>query len=386
MPPDWQTVREQFPLLDSWTYLNSATFGPVPLCARKAAAAYFERCDEHASLDFLDWFTDADEIRAKAARLINADPGDIAFIPSAGAALGWLINGIAWKPGDEILSLQGEFPNNIYYPKILEERGVRFVEMPLPGGEFALNDFLDRISSSTRLVMLSAVNYSSGLRPPLAKIGEALRGHPALFYVDGTQSIGALRMDVQAIGADVMIAHGYKWLLCPTGIGIACIRPKVREWLEPSIYSWRSHRNWRDVDSLHHGRPELPCAAMKYEGGVQNFPGIYAMGAVLDLLFSIGLEEVENRVLDLADQTRDVLRQRGGRLLSDRHPHYDSAIVAASFPNAGMSALAVELRNARVAVAARKGRLRVSPHFFNNSDDIGKLDQALREFLPAASQ
>jgi selenocysteine lyase/cysteine desulfurase len=191
-------------------------------------------------------------------------------------------------------------------------------------------------------------------------------------------------MDVQAIGADVLVAHGYKWLLCPTGIGFACVRPSVREWLEPSIYSWRSHRNWRDVDSLHHGRPELPCSAMKYEGGVQNFPGIYAMGAVLELLFSIGPEEIENRLLDLVDRTRDVLRGRGGRLLADRHPHYDSAIVAAEFPNADMSALAVELKNHRVAVAARKGRLRVSPHFFNNGADLESLDQALRRFLPSA--
>jgi selenocysteine lyase/cysteine desulfurase len=328
--------------------------------------------------------TDADEIRAKAARLINAEADDIAFIPSAGAALGWLINGINWKPGDEILSLQDEFPNNIYYPKVLEERGVRFVELPLPAGEFSPKDFLARISDSTRLVLLSAVNYSSGLRPPLAVIGEALRDHPALFCVDGTQSVGALRMDVRSIGADMVVAHGYKWLLCPTGIGFAYIRPQVREWLEPSTYSWRSHRNWRDVDSLHHGRPELPGSAMKYEGGVQNFPGIYALGAVLDLLFSIGPEEIENRVLDLVDQTRYVLRERGGQLLSDRHPHYDSAIVAAEFPNADMSALAVELKNKQVAVAARKGRLRVSPHFFNNADDIEQLDRALRGFLPLA--
>ena len=384
MPSRWQAVREQFPLLESWTYLNSATFGPVPLCARAAAAAYFERCDEHASLDFLDWFSDADEIRAKAARLINADPGDIAFIPNAGAALGWLINGIAWKPGDEILGLHGEFPNNLYYPKVLEQRGVRFVEMPLPDGEFSLDDFLARISDSTRLVMLSSVNYSSGLRPPLKEIGEALRGHPALFYVDGTQSLGALRMDVRAIGADVLVGHGYKWLLCPTGIGFACVGPSVREWLEPSIYSWRSHRNWREVDSLHHGCPELPCSAMKYEGGVQNFPGIYAMGAALDLLFSIGPEEIENRVLELVNQTRDVLRRRGGRLLSDRHPHYGSAIVAAEFPGVEMPVLALELKRHRVAVAARKGRLRVSPHCFNNGADLESLDEALGRFLPSA--
>ena len=120
---------------------------------------------------------------------------------------------------------------------------------------------------------------------------------------------------------------------------------------------------------------------MKYEGGGQNFAGIYAMGAVLEMLQSLGPEEIEKRVLELAAKARNILRARGGILHYDRHPHYDSPVVSAQFPGVDMSALAVELRRRRIALAARKGNLRVSPHFFNNEDDLGKLDEALRTLI-----
>jgi selenocysteine lyase/cysteine desulfurase len=380
MPADWNEVRRQFPVLERWTYLNSATFGPVPLCALEAAGRHWRRRDEQACIDFLDWFTDADRVRGKAARLIGAQPDDIAFVPSAGAALSWLMQGIDWKPGDQVLALAHEFPNNLYYPLAWRERQVEFVEMPLPDGCFRMEDFLARLTSRTRLVLLSTVNYATGLRPPLEEIGAALRELGILFYADATQSLGALRLDVKSAAVSFLALHGYKWMLSPAGIGFACIPAEVRQWLSPAIYSWRSHYDWRNVDQLHHGPPELPEAAMRYEGGVLNFSGIYAMEAVLDLIASLGAEAVEQRVLRLAAKTRAVLRSHGGVLLADRQPYYESPIVTAQFPGVDMSKLAVELKRRRIVVAARQGNLRVSPHFFNNEEDLARLDEALRDF------
>jgi hypothetical protein len=175
MAADWIQARRQFPVLDKWVYLNSATFGPLPLCAVEAANRHWRHRDEQACIDFLDWFTDADRVRAKAAQLIGAQPADIAFVPSAGAALSWLMQGIDWKPGDQVLALAHEFPNNLYYPLVWRERQVEFIEMPLPQGRFELDAFLSLLTNRTRLVLLSTVNYSTGLRPPLEQIGAALR-------------------------------------------------------------------------------------------------------------------------------------------------------------------------------------------------------------------
>jgi selenocysteine lyase/cysteine desulfurase len=380
MPIDWDQARRQFAVLDKWVYLNSATFGPVPQCAVEAVKRHFQRRDDEACIDFLDWYTDADRVRAKAARLIGAQPADIAFVPSAGAALSWLMQGIAWEPGDQLLTLPHEFPNNLYYPLAWRRRGVELIEAPLRGERFSLEDFLACVTPRTRLVVLSTVNYSTGLRPPLEEIGAALRERGVLFYADATQSLGALRLDVRAAAIGFLALHAYKWMLSPTGVGFAYISPEVRAWLDPSIYSWRSHQDWRNVDQLHHGEPQLPEAAMRYEGGGLNFSGIYAMEAVLDFMESLGAEAIEKRVLELAGKTREVLRAHGGVLLSDQHPHYDSPIVTAQFPGVDISRLAVELKRRRIVVAARKGNLRVSPHFFNNEEDLRQLDQALRDF------
>lgn len=376
---DWEAVREQFPVLREWVYLNTATFGPVPRCALDAADQHARRRDERACLDFLDWFDHADRVRAMAAQMLGATPADIAFTPNTATALGWLVQEMEWKPGDRVVALEEEFPNNTYFGYALARRGVEFVEAPVPGGEFSLDRFAAAVGRRTRLVMMSTVNYSTGLRPPVEEIGRLLRERGALFYVDATQSLGALPLDAPAAGAAMVAAHGYKWLLCPAGIGLAYVAPEVRKWLEPSIYSWRSHKDWRRVDALHHGPPELPCEAQKYEGGLQNFPGIYAMGAVLEMMLKIGTGVIEKRVDEMAARGREALRRAGAALLSDRLPYYDSPILAAQFASADVAALAARLREQRIAVSARHGYLRVSPHFFNNDEDILRLEEALQK-------
>ena len=139
MITDWPTIRAQFPVLKEWVYLNSATFGPVPTCAVEAAANHFRRRDQQACLDFLDWYTDADAVRAQAAELIGAEPDDVGFIPNAATALSWVVNGIRWTPGDHVVTLPHEFPNNEYFARVLEQRGVppRGRYLPLHRGVWA---------------------------------------------------------------------------------------------------------------------------------------------------------------------------------------------------------------------------------------------------------
>ena len=377
MATDWEALRRDFPVLQEWVYLNTATFGPVPRSALQASELHARRREERACLDFMEWFDDAEHVRALAAGMLGASADDIAFVPNTSTALGWLVQGIDWRPGDRVVALEEEFPNNTYAGHALARRGVEFVEAPVPDGRFSLDRFCSAIHERTRLVLMSTVNYSTGLRPPLEPIGRFLRERGVLFYVDATQSLGALRLDAAAICADVVAAHGYKWLLCPAGIGLAYIRLEVREWLQPAIFSWRSHKDWRRVDALHHGPPELPDGAQRYEGGLLNFPGVYALGAVLETIVALGVDQVEARVRSLAAYASETLRRSGGVLLADRLPYYDSPLLAARFEGRNVSALAERLRYSRVVVSARHGCLRVSPHFFNNESDLDRLGECL---------
>jgi len=376
MHRDWDDVRREFPALRDWTFLNTATYGQTPARGIDAACEHFARRNRFACSDFLDWFDDADRIRAQASQLVNAAPEDIALLPTASAALSLLLGGMEWAPGDRVVTLHNEFPNNLYYPALLAERHVEFVETSWDG-------FYDAISDRTRLVALSSVNYTNGFRPPLDEIAQFLRARGVTFYIDGTQSVGALRMDVGAIQPAMMAVNAYKWLMTPNGAGFTYVHPEQRRNLKPNVIGWRSHHGWRDVDQLHHGAPDFKETAEKYEGGMLPFPSLYAMGASLELILELGPERIEQRVLSLASQLREMLRDLGGLLLYDEAPHFESPIVAARWPGVEASNLARQLREKRILVSARHGNLRVSVHFYNGEQDLARLADGLRELLQA---
>jgi len=368
---DWAAVRALFPALQrDRTFLNTATFGQLSTRSVEAVARHFAHRDELACGDFLSWFEDHDRLRGKLARLINATADEIAFMPNACTGLGILMNGLSWSPGDEILTLEGEFPNHIYAPAFQSNQGVRLIEKPWPA-------LLDAITPQTRLVAISAVNYTSGLRVPLHELSTQLRSRGILLYLDATQMLGALRLDFQDCQPDMLTVNCYKWMLAPNGAAFMAVHPGLRKRLSPLTLGWRSHYDWRNVDNLHLGPPELMQSAEKYEGGMLASSVLYALEASVDLMFELGPETIEQRVLDLATKTRTLLRELGAEPL----PYDDTAIIAARFPGRDASLLARELKQRGVIVSARHGMLRVSTHFYNDESDLSGLDRALRQIL-----
>jgi selenocysteine lyase/cysteine desulfurase len=356
--PDWPNIRSEFPALAGCTYLNTATFGQLPRRATDAVADHWRRRDELACTDFLAWYDDMDRLRASIAKLIGAAADDIAFTASAASALGMAIAALDLQPGDNIVTLQDEFPNYLYMPH---------------AREVAWDDLFHSIDAHTRMVAISEVNYSTGFRPPLAELAKFTRERGILLFVDGTQSLGALTVDVKALGIDIYAVHGYKWLISPTGAGFMAVSEETRRRLRPISVGWRSHRTWRNVDNLHHGAPEFLDSAEKYEGGGLPFPLLYALDQSIGLFHEIGPEVVEQRVMHLAQTARQMLREIGAEA-----PDTGAQIVAAKFPGIDPSQLARELKKSNLIVAARHGFLRVSPHFYNNEDDLDQLCAALR--------
>jgi cysteine desulfurase / selenocysteine lyase len=368
MVTDWVQVRAQFPALASCTYLNTATYGQVPRRAAEAVARHFARRDEFASDDFLTWFDDADQLRSAVAQLIHCEATDVAFVTNASVALATVLNGLDWRSGDRIVTLAGEFPNNLYAPAVVG-RGVEFCEAEP-------DELYNVIRKGARLVVVSSVNYSTGFRPPLVELSRIAHEHGALLYVDGTQSIGALEFDCTAIKPDFVGVDGYKWMLCPNGAGFLYVRPEIRDQVRPTIVGWRSDRRWRGVNSLHHGAPEFVDAAERYEGGMLDFPVLYGMAESVAMFLEIGPEKIEKRVLILAKRCREILERHGGLVL-----HSNTPILAARFDHVDAAELAGKLRERRILVSARHGNLRVSTHFYNDQTDLEVLDKALKELI-----
>lgn len=367
MNPGWEHVRSEFPALERWTFLNTATFGQLPRRAVEAVARHFAHRDETACADFLTWFDDHDRLRGKLARMFNAGVDDVAYVPNAATALALLSAGLEWRPGDEIITLEHEFPNQIYAPAHLARRGVVLREAP-----FA--QVFDLLNDRTRMVALSTVNYATGFRAPLEELCRECARRGVVTFLDGTQSAGALRFDFAGVAPDLFAVNAYKWMLAPNGAGFMLVHARLRDRLSPLTVGWRSHHDWRNVDHLHHGAPEFKTSAEKYEGGMLPSAALYALEASVDLMLELSPEAIEERVLELAAQVRWLLRAHGAEPL----PYEDSPVVAALFPGRDASALAKALKQKRVLVSARHNRLRVSAHFYNNEADLARLDEALR--------
>ena len=370
MPVNWQTIREEFPALERWTFLNTAAFGQLPRRGQDAIARHLAHRDELACHDFLGWFDDMDAIRASVAQLIHASAGDIAFIGNASMGLSLFMGGIDWRPGDRIVSFEHEFPNNIYYPAVLGQGAVEHVQTNWAG-------LADALTDRTRLIAVSTVNYASGFRPPLEELAAMAHSRGIPLYLDGTQSVGALEIDVSRIKPAMLAVHGYKWLLSPVGAGFMYVSPELRARLKPNVIGWRSHRDWRNVNQLHHGAPEFVESAEKYEGGMVTFDVLYAMGESVRMMLKIGPEEIERRVMQLAADCRGRLQRLGAEV-----PECDAPILLAGFdPGIDVAALSLRLKERGILVSARHGRLRVSTHFYNNEADLDRLEAGLRELL-----
>jgi selenocysteine lyase/cysteine desulfurase len=351
------------------TFLNTATFGQLPLRSSAAARLHFERRERTACTDFLDWFEEMEPLRASLGRLLNAEAADIAFIPNASNALSLAISSIDWQSGDEMLTLRNEFPNQLYAHAAVGARSI----------ECDWGEFESRVNERTRLVLLSTVNWATGLRPDLSVIVPALRRRGIVVYLDGTQSIGALQFDSAAVQPDFLSVDAYKWMISANGAGFLYVHPEMRKRLPPKVIGWRSDHDWRSVNTLHQGPPRFAETAEKYEPGMLPFPSLYSMKASLELIEELGPAAIEARVLELAGILRCELTAMGAEFYPGQPNTLPSQIIAARLPDSDASALAKGLAHEGILISSRYGYLRISPHFYNNEADVETLMHALRK-------
>lgn len=361
---DWGEVRALFPAVSKWTYLNTATYGQVSLRSRAAVQEHLDRRDRLACQDFLSWFDDLEEIRGMIGQLIHASSDDIAFAGNACTGLALFLSGIDWQPGDKIATVRNEFPNQYAAAGHLHPAGVELVE---------ITDFSRPLPAKTRAVIASTVSYTVGVRPDLCRLRELADAAGALYYLDGTQSIGALQFDVREVRPDMLSVDAYKWLMSPNGAGFFYVSPELRSKLEPRVVGWRSDKDWRNVNALHNGTPRFSERAEKYEGGMVDFPSIYAMGEALRLVLELGPEAVERRVLALAGYLSDGLKSAGADIYFE-----GSNIVSAGWAGRDVEPMMERLKGERVLVSMRERRLRISAHIYNNEADVEALLRLLQ--------
>ena len=372
-------VSHEFPVLGSMTYLNHAAVAPI--CGR-AAEALKRYADQAATESYLTagWYRRVTEVRSLAARLIGArGPQEIALIPNTSTGLSMVANGLKWSAGDEVVITGVEYPANRYpWIDLAHRRGVRVVEVPQHAdGRIDVEDVVNAITNSTRVVAISHVQYASGHRIDLKPISDVAHMAGAYLCVDAIQSVGVLPVDVQAMGIDFLAADGHKWMLGPEGAGVLYCHEDLAPNMHPSVVGWMNMVNAVDYGNYDYTfQPD----ARRFEAGTWNIGGFLALAAALDMILEVGVDVIWARVDALNTRLCEGLADKGYRVFTPRRDAGErSGIVVFEAAEGGPSAAEIVKRLAekKIAVALREGRLRVSPHFYNSRAQIDALVAAL---------
>ena len=319
-------------------------------------------------------------LRERIRQLLNApSTEDIALVKNTSEAISFVALGLDWQPGDNVVTSTEEFPSNRIPWQALQEQGVELREADLSRADTPEDALFDLVDRHTKLITISSVQYATGRRMNLERIGEFCRRRGILFCVDAIQSLGALQADVQAWQADFVMADGHKWLLAPEGLGLFYTTPKARDRLRLLEYGWHMVEHAGDYDR----RDWLPAkSARRFECGSPNFLGIFGLEASLGLLLELGMRPVETQVLERAAYLIERI-QRDDRLHlvtpADRH----AGIVTFRPKTGDITKLYQFLRRQKVICAPRGGGIRFSPHFHN---DPAQLNRALASVIQGMGQ
>jgi len=361
----------EFPLTDELIYLNHAAVGPWPKRSGEAVIKFAEQNTRYGSHFYLDWLNKETELRTQLQDLLNAPSADdIALVKNTSEALSFVAYGLTWQPGDNIVSSNEEFPSNRLPWESLADQGVEFRQADLHSADTPEEALFALVDGNTRLLTISSIQFASGLRMDLERIGEFCKRRGILFCIDAIQSLGAVQFDVQACQADFVMADGHKWMFGPEGLGVFYTTPEARDKLKLTQYGWHM---MKDIHNYENQPWEVHPSARRFECGSPNMLGIHAFSASLSLLLETGMAVVEAQVLEKSDYLVDAIdKDRQLVLLSAKQSRLKSGIVVFKHRTLANEVLYQYLQDNGVVCALRGGGIRFSPHFYNTFEEIDR--------------
>lgn len=364
---DWTEIRKQFPVTSDSVYLNTAAAGPLAKATARAGAEYYELMREDGDLHWDEWLERREEIRAQVARFINAEPDEIGFTTNTSNGMNVIID--ALEKHGEVISCDLEFPVTTI-PWMHRRIPVHLVKSV--NGVVRPDTLRAAMNTRTGIISLSYVQFSNGFRSHLEELASS-KGKHAL-VVNASQAAGAFTIDVKRMKIDALCATGHKWMRSGYGSGFVYLSRELQAASHPRTIGWLSVQ---DPYAMRNNEVHLRhTLSARSELGCPHFAGIFALGAAMEMIQSLGPASIEQRVLELNQRLTTRLSEAGWRVLSplsDERYRSAETLVAAENPAAVVQKLAAQ----RVYVTEKPEGFRVSTDFFNNEDDIERLIAAL---------
>jgi len=364
-------LRRNFPhIVNGHIYLNHAAIAPLPLNVTGAIASFIEERQSGPVENLEHCLEITEETRGLIADYLNSPaPEQISFVGNTSEGISAIAEGVEWKPGDEIILNDMEFPTNIQPFRMLRNKGVKTVILKSNDHRITPQQIEDAITPSTRMVSISAVQYLGGFRANLEAIGEICSRRNLIFVVDAIQCLGFSPINVERCRIDALACGSHKWLMSPLGLGFLYTSESLASQLRPFKTGWLSVEEPWDLSNF---EQNWQTFSSHLEGGSPNMLGIVGMGASLRNLNEIGTDKIREHILYL---TQKLLK----RLESEEKVTVISP--AGSDERSGILSFRIEgindtdrfisdMKKEKITLSSRQGLFRISPHYYNSTEDI----------------
>ena len=373
---------QEFPWTADTVYLNNASIGPLPERTRQTLDRFNEKRAAPHQLPDRDLMATISTSRRLVARLIGAEPEEIALAINTGFGLSLAARSLPLKPGDIVLASDKEFPANVYPWMLLKDIGVTLELIPTtPEGWPDEARLLERLADPrVRVLAVSLVQFSNGYTIDLGRLSRETRAAGTYLVVDAIQGVGQLPVDLRETPVDILSCGAQKWLLSPWGSGFVYVRRELIRQLRPAITGWMAFEGTDDFSRLTQYDDSLRGDARRFELITLPYQEFAGMNASLDLLLSVGIDRIAEHLQALHAPVLRWAEQAGVRVVSPAG-RQGSGILCVAPDDVGLAFRA--LKAARVVSSLREGAIRLSPHFYNTVEEMERvveiLDQSLED-------
>jgi len=371
--------QAQFPQDKALCYLNHAAVSPWPKCTEQAIADFARENLISGASYYPNWMKTEQTLRERLAKLIQASSSDeIALAKSTSEALSIIAYGLSWESGDEIIISDQEFPSNRMVWESLAQFGVTLKVANISDGD-PVAAFENCISTRTKLISVSSVQYATGVRIDLNELSTICRKNSILLCIDAIQSLGAQPFDQTQIQADFIVADGHKWMMSAEGLALMYIKKSIQDKLKLYQFGWHMVKN-----KGHYDNPDWSPAedATRFECGSPNMLGIHALHASLGLILDIGIENIYKELNQRVSYLIEALQKIPNlTFISSTSPENMSGIVNFKISDIDLAKLHVSLMEKGVICAYRGGGIRFSPHFYTPYEVIDNAIKRLEALI-----
>lgn len=402
MKIDFDKIRkEEWPVLETMTFLDAACVSFAPQRTVKAVKAFADMTatqeEENSSAHHIAMDSLRHKAYEEAARLLNADPEEIALVESTSHGLNIAAQGIELQDGDNIITTNLEFIQvALPWCVMRKEKDIDIRVCKTKDNRFTAGDFAALIDEKTKLVVMSTLEWCNGWQTDLRELGALCKERGIFLVVDAVQQLGVTRIDTKECHIDILTAGGHKWLNSPYGTGVLYINketlPKLRQSYAGYLNTTAPEGGW----GAYWENPSAPSVnewtfdetARKFEiGGTSNYTGAIALGESLALVNEIGIENIENRVREIASYCMDRIEEIGGTLITHRDPgHFGGIVIARLYGDLELDRMVLKKLHAMKIFIAQRftdyiGGFRISCQYFNNEKDIDTMIAAMKEII-----